>query len=76
MGSGTKLAVGVGTAGGIMAMMPILLPILILLSCCCSSSSTVSGIFSSISFDDLRNSGKYKKAKEHFEEKKILNQQY
>ncbi len=43
----------------------------ILLICCCSSSSFFpAAISSSVSFADLRESGTFKRAKEHFNSKK------
>jgi hypothetical protein len=81
MVSGTNLALGVGAGAGLMAMLPVLMPLLIILCCCCSSSSFPVSISSSVLFGDLRSSGSYQKAKEHFDTKEkmrpnIINQKY
>jgi len=73
MGTGTKLAMGVGASAGLAGMMPFLIPI-ILIICCCSFSMIFPVSFSSsVLFGDVRGSKSFQKAKEHFEEKSKPN---
>ena len=51
-------------------MLPFIIIGVLLLLCCCCSSFFPAAISSSVSFADLRESGSFKRAKEHFNSKK------